>query len=187
MTHFFSQYRIWVVACILIGTWGINACNKEDTPVKPSGDLLSIPYTPQTYTIVKPAHFPEIDIPATNPMTVEGVQLGRRLFYDPLLSADSTMSCSSCHLGVFVGQEEPVLRTVEFRDTGENGRSDRTVESNRKRFGGEEQIHVFLANHEFDDFSQNRNHSGMVDRHAFFQEFDERQILREFQVFLIVG
>lgn len=31
-------------------------------------------------------------------MTVEGVALGRKLFYDPLLSADSTMSCASCHL-----------------------------------------------------------------------------------------
>ncbi len=31
-------------------------------------------------------------------MTLEGVQLGRRLFYDPILSGDSTMSCSSCHL-----------------------------------------------------------------------------------------
>ncbi len=31
-------------------------------------------------------------------MTVDGIQLGRRLFYDPILSADSTQSCSSCHL-----------------------------------------------------------------------------------------
>jgi len=33
-----------------------------------------------------------------NPLTPEGVALGRRLFYDPLLSADSTISCASCHL-----------------------------------------------------------------------------------------
>jgi len=38
-----------------------------------------------------------MDIPAENPMTVEGVALGRKLFYDPLLSADNTMSCSTCH------------------------------------------------------------------------------------------
>lgn len=31
-------------------------------------------------------------------MTKDGVALGRMLFYDPILSADSTMSCSSCHL-----------------------------------------------------------------------------------------
>lgn len=33
-----------------------------------------------------------------NPLTVEGITLGRRLFHDPILSADSTISCSSCHL-----------------------------------------------------------------------------------------
>lgn len=33
-----------------------------------------------------------------NTITEAGFQLGRRLFYDPLLSRDSTISCSSCHL-----------------------------------------------------------------------------------------
>jgi len=33
-----------------------------------------------------------------NPPTTAGFQLGRHLFYDPLLSRDSTISCSSCHL-----------------------------------------------------------------------------------------
>ena len=31
-------------------------------------------------------------------LTVEGVALGRKLFYDPILSRDSIISCSSCHL-----------------------------------------------------------------------------------------
>jgi len=33
-----------------------------------------------------------------NPLTKQGVALGRKLFYDPILSKDSTTSCSSCHL-----------------------------------------------------------------------------------------
>ena len=33
-----------------------------------------------------------------NPLTEEGFQLGRKLFYDPILSRDSTISCASCHL-----------------------------------------------------------------------------------------
>lgn len=33
-----------------------------------------------------------------NPLTEEGFQLGRALFYDPILSRDNTISCSSCHL-----------------------------------------------------------------------------------------
>ncbi|MCC6282017.1 MAG: cytochrome-c peroxidase [Saprospiraceae bacterium] len=33
-----------------------------------------------------------------NPVTTAGFQLGRQLFYDPLLSRDTTISCASCHL-----------------------------------------------------------------------------------------
>lgn len=33
-----------------------------------------------------------------NPLTEEGFQLGRHLFYDPILSRDGTISCASCHL-----------------------------------------------------------------------------------------
>ena len=33
-----------------------------------------------------------------NPLTEEGIRLGRELFYDPILSKDSTISCASCHL-----------------------------------------------------------------------------------------
>ena len=33
-----------------------------------------------------------------NPLTQEGIALGRKLFYDPILSRDSIISCSSCHL-----------------------------------------------------------------------------------------
>lgn len=35
---------------------------------------------------------------AKNPLTAEGIELGRKLFYDPVLSVDSIVSCSSCHL-----------------------------------------------------------------------------------------
>ncbi len=33
-----------------------------------------------------------------NPLTKEGVELGRRLFYDPFLSRNDMISCSNCHL-----------------------------------------------------------------------------------------
>lgn len=42
--------------------------------------------------------FPEMPVNKGNPVTVNGVELGRRLFYDPVFSADSTISCSSCHV-----------------------------------------------------------------------------------------
>lgn len=56
------------------------------TPAEPT--LLSVP---------EPAEFAKIIYPEGNPTTVEGLALGRRLFYDPILSADSTISCQTCH------------------------------------------------------------------------------------------
>lgn len=62
------------------------------------GDLSSITYQPHAYQVTAPVTFPQMEIPADNPMTEEGIDLGRRLFFDPILSADSTMACASCHL-----------------------------------------------------------------------------------------
>ena len=37
-------------------------------------------------------------IPFDNPLTVEGVDLGKKLFHDPILSADNSLSCAGCHM-----------------------------------------------------------------------------------------
>ena len=42
-----------------------------------------------------------INIPTNNPLTVEGVALGRRLFYEKRLSANNTVSCGTCHIQRF--------------------------------------------------------------------------------------
>ena len=47
-----------------------------------------------------PYYFPLLEVPAENPLTAEGIELGRRLYYDTLLSANGPFngrSCSSCH------------------------------------------------------------------------------------------
>ena len=50
------------------------------------------------YPLSYPAYYGHrIDIPADNPLTVEGVALGRRLFYEKKLSANNTVSCATCH------------------------------------------------------------------------------------------
>lgn len=72
-------------------------CKQEQPPVD-SGDIIDGVYAPQAYDLELPSWLGAPYIPADNPMTVDGVELGRHLFYDPLLSADNTMSCSSCHL-----------------------------------------------------------------------------------------
>ena len=41
--------------------------------------------------------FPQVQLPADNPLTQEGVALGRQLFHDTRLSVNRTQSCASCH------------------------------------------------------------------------------------------
>jgi cytochrome c peroxidase len=44
-----------------------------------------------------PKGFPKPQVPADNPMTVEKVELGRYLFYDPRMSVNGKQSCATCH------------------------------------------------------------------------------------------
>lgn len=53
---------------------------------------------PTPYKLSYPAYFGNrINTTVDNPLTVEGVELGRRLFYEKRLSANNSISCASCH------------------------------------------------------------------------------------------
>ncbi|MBQ2097798.1 MAG: cytochrome-c peroxidase, partial [Bacteroidales bacterium] len=56
-------------------------------------------YQPVPYDIGVPMFPDSLNIPPDNPMTVDGVRLGRYLFYDGRLSGDPArpMSCATCH------------------------------------------------------------------------------------------
>jgi len=83
------------------------ACNSD--PENPVAE------EPTPYQFPELKYFPtELNIPEDNPMTVEGVELGRYLFYDGRLSGrthpDSLMSCGSCHIqeqGFEIGMGNP--------------------------------------------------------------------------------
>jgi cytochrome c peroxidase len=49
------------------------------------------------YVLDIPSGFPQPDIPADNNLTKSRVALGRLLFFDPIMSKDSSRSCASCH------------------------------------------------------------------------------------------
>ena len=62
-------------------------------------------YSATPYTLRIPRYFPtNLHIPKDNPLTVEGIELGRHLFYDDRLcgylgdNPDSMMSCAMCHV-----------------------------------------------------------------------------------------
>lgn len=84
----------WILLVVFSGFF-IGGCTKEAVVHLPDEEELV--YDPTPYELDLPDYMPLIKVPEDNPMTVEGVELGRRLFYDPILSADSTQSCASCH------------------------------------------------------------------------------------------
>jgi cytochrome c peroxidase len=77
----------------------VSSCQKDEplvvNPVTPD----SFKATP--YNLVYPkwntAIWLRLKIPADNPLTVEGIALGKKLFFDKILSVDNTIACASCH------------------------------------------------------------------------------------------
>lgn len=68
------------------------SCRKDEIPAPPV-----IPFTTTPYVLERPTGFPQFNTPDDNQLTQEGVALGRRLFYDKMLSGNFTQSCASCH------------------------------------------------------------------------------------------
>lgn len=86
-----NKLRLCVLLFVFIG---LSSCKTEPNPQI---------YTPTPYIIEIPFGFPtKLNIPADNPLTEEGIALGRFLFYDGRMSGrthpDSLMSCATCHL-----------------------------------------------------------------------------------------
>ncbi len=89
------KHKTLLISSLLVFIMLLTFCGKDtDDP-----DI----YKPTPYIIHIPEYFPtKLNIPEDNPMTEEGVLLGRYLFYDGRLSgrthSDSLMSCGTCHL-----------------------------------------------------------------------------------------
>ena len=103
---YFLLLVIFFLSCkkdlpIIAGCTDQNALNYNSSATYNDGscifDTISSHQT-TPYTIVSPSGFPNMPVPENNPMTVEGIALGKKLFHDPILSGDGTQSCSSCHL-----------------------------------------------------------------------------------------
>lgn len=81
-------------------------------------------FTPTPYSLDIPANFPtDLNIPEDNPLTVEGVELGRYLFYDGRMSgrseSDSLMSCYTCHIQQYAFELGP--NNAQFPDGHPHG------------------------------------------------------------------
>lgn len=84
IVHFFMKHRALI---LIILTTAMIGCRQESASPAPS-----------SYAFVQPENFPNAEYTfSNNPVTKEGFALGRLLFYDPILSADSTVACANCH------------------------------------------------------------------------------------------
>jgi len=86
----FGMMQCSVLLLLLIVLQG---CHKDSKQV----------YKPTPYVLPIPKYFPtDLNVTAGNPLTVEGIALGRYLFYDGRMAGsikpDSMMSCGTCHL-----------------------------------------------------------------------------------------
>lgn len=71
--------------------------------------------------IKAPLGLPPVPIPADNPPTAETISLGRRLYFDPILSADGSVSCATCHApGRGFTDNKPVSNGVEGKTGSRN-------------------------------------------------------------------
>ncbi|MGX5817443.1 cytochrome-c peroxidase [Chitinophaga lutea] len=98
------RYGIYIACCFLL-VW---SCRKT----------ASVPPGPQSYTLTLPPHFPApVYDMSQNPLTKEGIALGRMLFFDPRLSRDSTISCGFCHqqFAAFAHFDHPLSHGIENR------------------------------------------------------------------------
>jgi cytochrome c peroxidase len=68
----------------------------QPATVKQSAAQAALPGT-TPYQLAVSERLPKVKLPADNPLTEEGVTLGRRLFNDRRLSRDNSQSCASCH------------------------------------------------------------------------------------------
>lgn len=73
---------------VMLSSQLLKACNKQDKELDGT--------TPVAFEV--PEGFPQPHYNfAANPLTKEGIELGRKLFYDGILSADGNFPCASCH------------------------------------------------------------------------------------------
>lgn len=75
-----------VVAGLVL--WYAASVPKQVQAAKPLGTVVKI---------AAPLGLPDVPYPADNPPTAETIVLGRRLFYDPVLSVDRKVACATCH------------------------------------------------------------------------------------------
>ena len=80
----------------LIAFIAIVGCQRDVEVPEPKSVQDQIP-DPTPYELRIPQGFPDYYRNPDNPLTLEGIALGKKLFHDPILSDGNKQSCASCH------------------------------------------------------------------------------------------
>lgn len=95
------QKRNWIFRLAFVGLFiSFFACKKEEIPEPDPTiglDCEIVAGTGTPYDFPQPYFFPKAILPDYNPLTEEGIALGRKLFWDPQISKNNNISCASCH------------------------------------------------------------------------------------------
>ena len=65
-----------------------------------------------------PAGFPPMEFPSDNAFSKARWELGKKLFFDPIMSIDSTISCASCHKPHLAFSDDVALSNGVFNRAG---------------------------------------------------------------------
>ena len=87
---------IYKTTNLLLIVMAIFSCKKGETSY--GSYLGSTPTSVIVPSWVSTSIIGNMPHPSDNPLTLEGVALGRELFYEKQLSGDNSLSCASCHL-----------------------------------------------------------------------------------------
>jgi len=87
-------YKRVILWCLAGGVWGLSGCRDGELPVEPEEVTVEYDATPYEFSY---GEMPAPLLPDDNPLTKEKVELGRMLFYEPMMSLDGSISCASCH------------------------------------------------------------------------------------------
>jgi cytochrome c peroxidase len=96
-----GKRKLLAALAILLSVLFLQNCKHDPAPVHSSATDPDSLYVGRPYVMpIIPSYrygYKNIVSPADNPMTYEGIQLGRMLFYDSTLSLTRRVSCGSCH------------------------------------------------------------------------------------------
>ncbi len=95
---FLNSSKVKVLSLILGSLYLLNLCRCTTQTPTPTNSLESVPYQTSPYSLMVPEFFPQPQLSEENPLTFEGIALGRKLYYDPIMDGKGNRSCSSCHI-----------------------------------------------------------------------------------------